>query len=1304
MNNFLLTLAGLLLAVLCALFAVPPLIDWNQYRGVFEEEVSRFLGREVRVGGDVRLRILPVPYVGFDQVHIADAPGVSGPFVQAGRFTLWLAVPPLLRGVIEANRIEIAEPTLRLRLDEKGGGNWQSMRFSDTGLPFVPRQIALQSVNIVSGRLIVENAAGDAIVRLQGIDGELSAAALSGPYKFTGHFGDDAMRQELRLSTSRTAADSSMRIKAAVRGLATKSSTVIDGTLRDISSAPTFAGTFRVRGGNDLLVSGSPPRTAAPDSGKRRFFEATGVLTADARGAQLAQMTVSFDSAGRPQLLQGSAEATWRRELQIRSRLTSRWLDLDAIFGLDSKASPLAVLEAFLARRKGIGETGGAVIDIAIDQANLGGAAIGDVLLRFGRSGNAVRLERLHAALPGGARLTGDGVVGDGKAGTDFDGHIILKVANLRRFAEWARLPIKTLRGRAATAFALKTSVKYTPGTVLLENLTAETGGGTVRGDAQWAWGSKPRMTVDLDVSNVDLYGFGDNLLSSESLATALGIRAAANGASNRLSTDHPAHLLAGVAFRVHLDGTDIRDGQRHIKTLDLTVNREGEQLKIERAKFELATALSADVSGLLKVASSGQPTGKLEGIVSAASAAGLRDLVGAIAVAANTTPPPEAFGRAFPLRLAVMADLGKPGAGATRLTADGEIRGDRIRLKLVSGGAPSQWRSLPLRLSARVEGRDAARTVWWIRGDSARPEPAAAAGQPPVSLQLEVAGRPAEGLAARVYVDSAPLTLRVHADAKLSAGDQLTWQGHAIAEAADLAAAAQVFAAELLPMTGRVAAAGRIDLARLPSETVLSPRAFMIGGTRVEGRIALAPPKSPQQHYRLTANLALDQAHLRNLLAPLTRTSPAATTNASPQPEAGFWSDSPFDFTALANVEGHVALNIASLDVGQGLKAGKAALIAELAPSQIKVTKFEGNLLGGSFGVTATLASAPAGATLDGALKLTGITLQDVATLPLAGRLAGMASASVTIKGTALSPRAMIATMRGKGTATLQQTILPGLAPQILSELADNIVGGKVDAAEIGTQITAATRISAVRLGDARVDLSVADGALLIGRLETGQASPRAENRTTVDLLRLAADSEWRIWPKLSASPDIAAPKPLPEIRIVYTSPLRSLPSAVATVALGSLERELTVRRMEADVARLERLRREDEARAKAEAERLRRLEEEQQRALEAERLRRQQEQQPQPGAAPQASPGLLAPAPVRARPPLPPATPQPAPGDRTRDGNAAPLPGTTTPPLPQPAAAPPTIVTAPRRPPRRKRSSWSPNRVLEQLSTGAN
>lgn len=71
MNALLTWIGSLLILALAALFAGPHFVDWNVYRGVFEEEASRILGRDVRVGGDVNLRLLPAPYVRFEKLRIS---------------------------------------------------------------------------------------------------------------------------------------------------------------------------------------------------------------------------------------------------------------------------------------------------------------------------------------------------------------------------------------------------------------------------------------------------------------------------------------------------------------------------------------------------------------------------------------------------------------------------------------------------------------------------------------------------------------------------------------------------------------------------------------------------------------------------------------------------------------------------------------------------------------------------------------------------------------------------------------------------------------------------------------------------------------------------------------------------------------------------------------------------------------------------------------------------------------------------------------------------------------------------------
>src|SRR5262245_59203219 len=185
MSNFFVGLAVFFITVIGSLFAIPYFVDWNSYRGVFEDEASRFLGREVRVGGAVNLHLLPVPSFRFERVRIADASNTSRePFFRADSLAFKLSIAPLFRGIIEVNESEFRRPVLRLARAPGGDWNWQSFGQVFANAAYLPSNIALTSLKITDGVLAVHGARGSERLRLDGIDGELSAPAIDGPYRF----------------------------------------------------------------------------------------------------------------------------------------------------------------------------------------------------------------------------------------------------------------------------------------------------------------------------------------------------------------------------------------------------------------------------------------------------------------------------------------------------------------------------------------------------------------------------------------------------------------------------------------------------------------------------------------------------------------------------------------------------------------------------------------------------------------------------------------------------------------------------------------------------------------------------------------------------------------------------------------------------------------------------------------------------------------------------------------------------------------------------------------------------------------
>ena len=105
MNNVLTTIAAILILVLTALFTVPLLINWDDYRPDFEVRLSEIMGSKVELDGRLNVRLLPTPFVSAENLRIGESGKSGKPVLEVKELTLWVAVPPLLKGVVEASQV-----------------------------------------------------------------------------------------------------------------------------------------------------------------------------------------------------------------------------------------------------------------------------------------------------------------------------------------------------------------------------------------------------------------------------------------------------------------------------------------------------------------------------------------------------------------------------------------------------------------------------------------------------------------------------------------------------------------------------------------------------------------------------------------------------------------------------------------------------------------------------------------------------------------------------------------------------------------------------------------------------------------------------------------------------------------------------------------------------------------------------------------------------------------------------------------------------------------------------------------------
>ncbi len=1231
MNNALLYLGGLLIAALALLFAAPRFIDWNSYRGVFEEEASRILGREVRVGGAVNLSLLPAPYVSFERLRIADTSdeGASS-IIRVESFTMRLSVPPLLKGLIEAHRVELRRPVLNLVINETGGGNWQSLAFAPGALPFVPKDVTLQSVMIEDGAIIVNTGGHRELARFDAINGELTAEALEGPFKYRGTVNWQNAPRQVRIATAQVDANGDLRFKAALDVSDSKNSYMLDGRLHDLKGRPSLDGalTARLALARDTAAAPRPspsaaePKDETPDiaepldfeltgegaiqplsppasPGAPRSFELKSKVLGTTTGVALEEIAVSLEAGATPQLIEGEARLDWAERMRLDVALSSRWIDLDQIAEVTTKEMPLeAGRTYFEALASALPAEADTNARLEFDQLTLGGEPIGNVRLAARRAGGPLELEAVRADLPGGVRLELDGILTPTQNVPRLDGSLFVTGKSLMRFLAWGLDNPDVGRDRTDGPFSLDGKFALGDGTLALTNAAFEFAGTPLTGEIKLDLGDRRKLALAMEGPRLDVAQLGSGALNLEQLRDLLMGEATSSDAANAGATSAGTDTSESADFSIDLKVAELLDGRRVLRDVDAVVQLEKGVLSIPRLKFTTPEGLLVEAEGGAKEVPA-RPQGAFRGLIAAPSARAARGFLELV------DGDDGALGQDFehiaglaPLRLAWTLDLAGGDTQATKLSLDGTLSGGRLAATLKLDGGRGQWRTQPLDFKASLENPNIARVTAALLDVDIASDATERSGSG--RAVIKAAGVPSDGLLALADVTADGLVLGYRGEIGFKGPGDRRLDGELRIRAADVRIPLSLAGLDVASGIDGTPFAGTVKVHREAERLGLSGQGLRLGDSIVSGEASVVPGTEDRQ--ALTATLKADKASVAALLAPITRKADATPEDGSETETVGasvIWPDQPFDVTPLGRMDGKITATIGALALEPGLTISDATLDIALAQDAIKVSRLEGGAVGGRLTSSFDIERAPAGVGLTGKLN---ISIGDD------GNAAGDAvQFSANFASRAFSPAAVVATLSGKGELRVGDATLNGNSPAAVSAVARAALTGQGPAGgeDFAQAIADALKDGQVQLGKLTIPAHIEDGALRLDRVRIDMSEGRSTFATVVELATMRMDSEWQIEPKLEDAAQGATQQALPPVTVVYTGKLSQLDALAPVVSAGALERELVVRKMEFDVGELERLRKLDEERARKDAER--------RRAFEAERARQEAERQRQ-------------------------------------------------------------------------------------------
>ena len=1167
-----LLIIGILLVLLAAAaLAAPWFVDWNRYRPRLEEWGRAITGHEVTIAGDVDFVLFPWPAARLHKVRVASVPGsrfehlLTVDEVQA-RFSLGA----LFGGRLEVESVRLVRPTLALEHLRDGHGNWRLTPHARVRLPFAPERVAIDTVRIENGRLLLADRRLRSQLRISDINARVRAPRLIGPWRITGTASLLGRRWRLRATTGEIRPQAPVSLSLRLEPPERENGFVfrLDGDLARDGGQPRFRGRMQLQ---PVLGSkrGDPLDPARQvDLRARVRLDAAALELTELKITPRFPATAPFDAvAGRMRMEFGPALNTSLLLRTARLRITDR---LDRLLGLEGADTPAAAglsglrrhLKALAARLPALPPELLLQLDVQATTLNFNGRAYTAASLSAEATRELFTIRHLRANAANGTRLSfrGNLLAGDM---VQLTGELAVKTADARAllfgFAPDARELLDGLWRGAPGSFDLLATLDLTDDALRLVSRRLRLDDAPARLDWRHTTDRKgrPRNEITFSADRLDLDSW----------------RGAAGMADVR-----PLLSPVDADFSLLLNVTELRLVGLPWKNTQLELLHTPRAIRIDALKVADLAGLALQGGGAFHRPGWQEPwRGDLSIRLRGDDASALWRALGGLATAET---PPDWLRRlgAIDLRLTLraaprdMADTPPDAARPVRLSAHLKGKTGPVDIDLDVNGN-STWTTL-------ADGQ------WDVRAEVKSPKAApllALARMPatvtdgPFHFALRAEGTPNRAMRATTRLQLPGLRLRYEGDARLPSeradafpplqgAGRLAWS---IADAAWPLRHAGLYA------PAAMATEGEARLAFSPGHLALRKLDARLGDATIGGEMKLAWPLAEPPS--LWARLAADRADLRELLR-LLLSAPDNPVRLREHLAAGWRPDVELRADEMRLLAGGWRLPDALLRI-EGRDENTLRL--ELKGGRRKTTLTAQTLL----------RRVPLGLQARGGMR---------ADLPLhrllrftegAMRLRGQATLELSFAGRTVTLPGFLPVLQGKGTLRFRQAVIEGLSPDRLLRALRRITDEKAL-----KRFRALVREN-LHAGDwplpekGAVDLRLASGMLELAPLEYAHAGLT----TRIGGLMDPAQARLDITLEFSERGERTAPP----FSIAIAGPPRALTVSREVAALREWLQERLIRRKMEEIRRLEEQRRRMEERA-------RKLEEEERRRRE--RLERQQ------------------------------------------------------------------------------------------------
>jgi uncharacterized protein involved in outer membrane biogenesis len=1028
----------------------PYFIDWTSYRGDFEREASRILGREVKVEGDASARLLPFPSVTFTDVRVAGADGE--PALTAETFSMDAELAPFLSGEVLIFDMRLVRPKAVIRIGNDGVVDWAIRPASR----FDASHVTLEKLSIVEGSVRIDHAASGRTHLLTEINTDVSATTLAGPWRVGGSMRLDGALTDINVSTGKLDDTGAMRLRVRAKPQRYPFSIETDGSAKLDGGSPKYTASFKIAAyDSETAMRGTDGATfalndAAGEAKGPPDYRVNGRLQFDHRRLSATEFAFETGPLDDPYTAEGKADLDLGGEPRFSVEATGAQFRFDDRLGTETAGGGMtmerriAAMKAFVAALPKPSIPGS--VEVNLPAVVAGDTTFRDVRLSAEPAEGGWTVADFAISMPGRATLEANGFVSTTEDDARFSGDMILAVAQPSGFASWLSRDVDdAIRRLPAAGFSAK--VELASEQQVFEKLELRLGDATFSGrlDSLTPANANPAMLLSLDGGALDIEG----------LAAFASLFVSDSGNARMADRDLDLTVTAGP---VSLGG--------------LKAGKVDTALRLKDGKLDIDRLTVSDLAGA-NVSATGAINGFPQAPVGNLDAAIVSDDIAPLLGVLGERFPDNRVAVALADRFAGFPDLGRDtrvNIVASASQADGKPRfvvsaggaagGSDFTLAYSSTGAPFAPDGIDVDFSAKNPDGAA---LFALYGAPALPFGAAGSA----STELTLNGAPADGMTARVRFAGETATATF--DGTIRAEPEgVTAKGEARLNGADIEPWLTT-AGVTLPGMG-------LGLpADLSSRIVLSLEDLSLA--KLTGSVADIAVSGD-----LSATLVENKPHLTGAIAtdwlPLDLAGALVLGEGALEGDGEAWAQTPFPPRVTAPFTADFSLKAATVAMGHAVIAREAAMQAKLSGDGLAVGGLSAAYLGGKLNGLFEVKNNDGTGVLTGQATLSGI---DFSALPGASAVAGKADLSANLNASGKSVGGLVASLSGTGTAMLSDLSVSGLNPSALPALiaqADRIGRDINDAAvaDFAPEIAAA---GVFDTQDADIAFTVAGGIL---------------------------------------------------------------------------------------------------------------------------------------------------------------------------------------------------------------------------------